>query len=242
MEPGEGAASSEGESGGGYTGNWGSVGNVFNPNLGTGIVGEGTAPSFAQLSGTNSWQTANGPYQRHHLLRRPGEHGHRQPHPHERDISIKGKGGLPSSRALVQQQEPQGRPPGLRLDPQLQPLHPLLRGWNRAPPSLAGTTAPAGERFFSTTGHSSATSVSARASAPRPASTRPVERLADGKYRITERSGMKYVFESVNAPPRHQPEGAAPLHRRQNNNTLTLAYGAACGNNLCTVTDGSPGR
>ncbi|TXT25034.1 MAG: RHS repeat-associated core domain-containing protein [Rhodocyclaceae bacterium] len=66
-----------------------------------------------------------------------------------------------------------------------------------------------------------------------------VERLAGGTYRITERSGMKYVFESVNGTATDTSQKSRLLSiSDKNNNTLTLAYSANCGNNLCTVTDG----
>jgi uncharacterized protein RhaS with RHS repeats len=50
---------------------------------------------------------------------------------------------------------------------------------------------------------------------------------------------MKYLFESVNGTATDTSQKARLLSiSDKNNNTLTLAYSATCGNNLCTVTDG----
>lgn len=87
--------STSGGAAGGYTGNSSPIGGAYNPTLGTGYIVSPTAPTFAQLSGQNSNQTANGltagtTYSDDPVNMVTGNLIHS-----ERDISIKGRGGMP---------------------------------------------------------------------------------------------------------------------------------------------------
>jgi RHS repeat-associated protein len=240
VEPGESTISGEsGDSSGGFTGNWGSIGDLYNPNFGTGIFGESTAPSFAQLSGTNSWQTANGLTGGTTVSGDPVNMVTGNLIHNERDIAIKGRGGLPIVfERWYNSRSPKDGPLGYGWTHSFNHFI-RFHGVEGGVAKLGWNDGTGGERFFSTGNHSNG-NVAVGASFTAPAGIyATVERLADGKYRITERSGMKYVFESVNGTASDTSQKSRLLSiSDKNNNTLTLAYNANCGNNLCTVTDG----
>jgi hypothetical protein len=96
-----------------------------------------------------------------------------------------------------------------------------------------GATAPlgGGERYLATANQTSG-DINVGAAFTAPAGIyATVERLADGGYRIAERSGMKYLFESVTATATDSGQKARLLSiTDRNGNTITLTYSAACGN------------
>lgn len=239
VEPSAGAgASSDGTTFGG-SGVGTSLGDIYNTGTGSGTIAEITAIIAAQNAGINSYQTANGVTGGTTISGDPVNMVTGNLIHNERDIAIKGRGGLPLvfERWYNSSNAKDG---------------PLGYGWTHSfnhfirfygveggVAKLGWSDGTGGERFFSTTGHSSG-NITVGASFSAPAGIyATVERLANGTYRITERSGMKYVFESVNGTATDTSQKARLLSiSDKNNNTLTLAYSATCGNNLCTVTDG----
>jgi RHS repeat-associated protein len=241
VEPSAGTGTSgDGSTTYGGTGTGVPVSDAYNASTGNGIIADITATIAAWSSGTNSTTTAIGSL--------PGQtttsgdpvnmvtgnlvHN-------ERDIAVKGRGGLPL--VFERWYNSNGAKDG-----------PLGYGWTHSfnhfirfygveggVAKLGWNDGTGGERFFSTSGHVSGNiNIGAAISAPAGIYA-TVERLANGTYRITERSGMKYVFESVNGTATDTSQKARLLSiSDKNNNTLTLDYTAACGNNLCTVTDG----
>lgn len=233
------AASAAGEAAGGYTGGSTPIGDSFNAGLGTGILVDSNSPSFAQLAGLNSYQTANGLLPGGTTLSGDpvnmvtGNLVH-----NERDIAIKGRGGLPI--VFERWYNSSGAKDG-----------PLGVGWTHSfnhfirfygvesgVAKIGWNDGTGGERFFSTANQSSGNIAVGASFTPPTGIYATVERLANGTYRITERSGMKYVFESVNAGATDTGLKSRLLSiTDRNGNTLTLAYSAGCGNNLCSVTD-----
>lgn len=241
IEPGgsgTGASGPADEAGGGYTnGNW--VSNAYNAALGTGIIVDAGSPSVAQLAGQNSFQSANGHIPGGTVVSGDpvnmltGNMIHS-----ERDIAIKGRGGLPL--VFERWYNSNGAKDG-----------PLGFGWTHSfnhslrfygvesgLAKVSWTDGTGGERFFSTASHASGNiNVGAPFTAPSGIYA-TVERLAGGTYRITERSGMRYVFENISGTATDTAQKARLLSiSDKNNNTLTLAYSGACSNNLCSVTD-----
>lgn len=233
-----------GESGAGNTTYGGSgvgtsLGDIYNIGTGSGTIAEITATITAQNAGINSYQTANGFTGGTTASGDPVNMVTGNLIHNERDIAIKGRGGLPI--VFERWYNSNGAKDG-----------PLGYGWTHSfnhfirfygveggVAKLGWNDGTGGERFFSTSGHSSG-NIAIGASFTAPAGVyATVERLAGGTYRITERSGMKYLFESVNGTATDTSQKSRLLSiSDKNNNTLTLAYSANCGNNLCTVTDG----
>jgi RHS repeat-associated protein len=240
VEPSAGtAASGEGSTTYGGSGTGVPVGDAYNASTGNGIFADINATIAAWSEGRNSTTTRNGSCEGATCSGDPvnmvtGNLVH-----NERDIAIKGRGGLPL--VFERWYNSNGAKDG-----------PLGYGWTHSfnhfirfygveggVAKLGWNDGTGGERFFSTSGHANG---NINIGAPISASAgiyATVERLANGTYRITERSGMKYVFESVNGTAADTLQKARLLSiSDKNNNTLTLAYSATCGNNLCTVTDG----
>jgi len=233
-----------GESGDGNTTYGGSgvgtsLGDIYNIGTGSGTIAEITATITAQNAGINSYQTANGFTGGTTASGDPVNMVTGNLIHNERDIAIKGRGGLPI--VFERWYNSNGAKDG-----------PLGYGWTHSfnhfirfygveggVAKLGWNDGTGGERFFSTSGHASG-NITVGASFTAPAGVyATVERLAGGSYRITERSGMKYLFESVNGTATDTSQKSRLLSiSDKNNNTLTLAYSATCGNNLCTVTDG----
>jgi RHS repeat-associated protein len=231
--------SGEGEAYGGITGNQSFVGRVYNSLLGTGVKPEATAPVAAQQTGRNSMQASNGACSAGATCSGDpvnmvtGNLVHS-----ERDISIKGRGGLPLVfERWYNSKNPKDGPLGFGWT---HSFNHFIRfyGVEGATAKVGWNDGTGGERFFSTTNHSSG-NINVGAAFAAPAGIyATVERLSDGKYRIIERSGMKYVFESVVAGATDTGVKARLLSiTDRRGNTLSLSYGPACGNNLCTVTD-----
>ncbi len=231
-----GAGSAIGETYGG-SGTGVPVSGSFNAGLGTGLVFDSTAPSWSLLP--NSGTAANGflpgitSTQADPVNMLTGNLIH-----NERDISIRGRGGLPI--VFERWYNSSGAKDG-----------PLGYGWTHSfnhfirfygvesgVAKLGWNDGTGGERFFSTANQTSGNIAVGASFTPPTGIYATVERLAAGTYRITERSGMKYVFESVNAGATDTGLKARLLSiTDRNGNTLTLTYSASCGNNLCSVTD-----
>ena len=235
---GEGGSSGEGEAFGASTFNQNSVGPVHNSALGSGIKPEATATVAAQQKGQNSLQAANGVTTGTTVSGDPvnmvtGNLVHS-----ERDISIKGRGGMPLVfERWYNSKNPKDGPLGFGWT---HSFNHFIRfyGVEGTAAKVGWNDGTGGERFFSTTNHS-AGNIAVGAAFSVPAGIyATVERLPDGKYRISERSGMRFVFESVAAGGSDTGVKARLLSiEDRRGNTLTLSYGPACGNNLCTVTD-----
>ncbi|MCL5060921.1 MAG: DUF6531 domain-containing protein [Candidatus Thermoplasmatota archaeon] len=156
----------------------------------------------------------------------------------ERDIAIKGRGGLPL--VFERWYNSKGAKDG-----------PLGYGWTHSfnhslrfygvesgVAKLSWTDGTGGERFFSTADHASGNVNVGAAFSGSAGIYATLERLTGGTYRLTERSGMQYVFESVDATATDTQQKSRLLSiTDRNGNALTLAYSATCGNNLCSVTD-----
>ncbi|RJP66679.1 MAG: hypothetical protein C4535_13035 [Comamonadaceae bacterium] len=237
-EGGAGGTGPGGSASGGFTGGSAPIGGAYNPTLGTGYIVGSTAPTFAQQSGQNSYQTANGltagtTYSGDPVNMVTGNLIHS-----ERDISIKGRGGLPIVfERWYNSKNPKDGPLGFGWTHSFN--HSIrFYGVEAGVAKLAWVDGTGGERFFSTTGHTSG-NVAVGAAFTAPAGVyATVQRLPSGQYAVTERSGMRYVFESVNGTATDTNQKARLLSiSDRNNNTLNLSYSAACGNQLCTVTD-----
>ena len=230
--PGSGSAS------GGYTGNNAPLGSLYNPSLGTGLITNPAAPTVAQNTGQNGYQTANGSGTGTTVSGDPVNMVTGNLIHSERDLAIKGRGGLPI--VFERWYNSQGAQDG-----------PLGFGWTHSfnhrlrfygveggVAKLGWSDGTGAERYFATAQHASG-NVNVGASFTGTAGVyATLTRLADGKYQLTERSGMVYVFESVNAGTTDTGLAARLLSiADRNGNTLTLAYNATCGNNLCSVTD-----
>ena len=240
VEPSAGSATSgEGNTTYGGSGVGTSLGDVYNIDTGSGVFADINATIAAWSAGINSTTTRNGSCEGATCSGDPVNMVTGNLIHNERDIAIKGRGGLPI--VFERWYNSRGAQDG-----------PLGYGWTHSFNhyirfyGVEGSVAKfgwndgtGGERFFSTSGHSSGNiNVGAPISAPAGVYA-TVERLANGTYRITERSGMKYVFESVNGSATDTSQKSRLLSiSDKNNNTLTLAYSATCGNNLCSVTDG----
>ena len=232
--------STDGSSSGGYpVGDpWGSL---YNPSLGTGILADPYAPTFAQQSGINGYQTANGFGTGTSASGDPVNMVTGNLIHSERDIAIKGRGGLPL--VFERWYNSKGAKDG-----------PLGYGWTHSfnhtlrfygvesgVAKVSWTDGTGGERYFSTANHSSG-NVSVGATFSGSAGVyATLERLTGGTYRLTERSGMQYVFESVNATATDTSQKSRLLSiADKNGNTLTLSYTAATGctgTYVCKVTD-----
>jgi RHS repeat-associated protein len=239
VEPsGSATSGTEGEASGGYSQGDPFAG-LYNPALGTGIVADPYATAVAQQSGINGYQTSLGYGSGTSVSGDPVNMVTGNLIHSERDIAIKGRGGLPL--VFERWYNSQGAQDG-----------PLGYGWTHSfnhslrfygvesgVAKLAWVDGTGGERFFATANHVSGNIAVGATLSGTAGVYATLERLADGSYRITERSGMKYVFESINGTATDTGLRARLLSiTDRNNNALTLAYGAACGNNLCTVTDG----
>ena len=232
--------STDGSSSGGYpVGDpWGSL---YNPSLGTGIQADPFAPTFAQQSGINGYQTANGFGTGTSASGDPVNMVTGNLIHSERDIAIKGRGGLPL--VFERWYNSKGAKDG-----------PLGYGWTHSfnhqlrfygvesgVAKVSWTDGTGGERYFSTANHVSG-NISVGATFSGSAGVyATLERLSGGTYRLTERSGMKYEFESVNATDTDTSQKSRLLSiADKNGNTLTLSYTAATGctgASVCKVTD-----
>ncbi|OQW85829.1 MAG: hypothetical protein BWK72_20215, partial [Rhodoferax ferrireducens] len=240
VEPAAGTAESgDGNTAYGGSGVGTSVGDIYNAGTGSGTIAEITATIAAQNAGINSYQSANGFTGGTTASGDPVNMVTGNLIHSERDISIKGRGGLPLVfERWYNSNAAKDGPLGFGWT---HSFNHFIRfyGVESGVAKLGWNDGTGGERFFSTSAHNSG-NITAGASFSAPAGIyATVERLAGGTYRITERSGMKYVFESVNGTATDTSQKARLLSiTDKNNNTLTLAYAASCGNNLCTVTDG----
>ncbi|MCD6707750.1 MAG: DUF6531 domain-containing protein, partial [Thiobacillus sp.] len=217
------------------------LGSLYNPSLGTGIIADPYAPTFAQLAGQNGYQTALGFGTGTSVAGDPVNMVTGNLIHSERDIAIKGRGSLPI--VFERWYNSKGAKDG-----------PLGYGWTHSfnhvlrfygveggVAKVSWTDGTGGERFFSTANHASG-NVSAGATFAGTAGIyASLTRLSDGKYQLVERSGMQYVFESINAGTSDTGLKARLLSvTDRNGNTLTLSYApiAGCaGTYVCKITD-----
>ena len=156
----------------------------------------------------------------------------------ERDIAIKGRGNLPIVfERWYNSKDAKDGPLGFgwthSFNHQLR-FYGVVAGLAK----VAWIDGTGGERIFTTANHASGNINVGAVFTGTAGIYATLERIADGSYRITERSGMKYAFENVTATATDTNQKARALTLTDRNaNTLTLAYSAACGNNLCSVTD-----
>jgi len=235
-----GGTNPDGSASGGY-GIGDPLGSLYNPSLGTGIFGDPYAPTFAQQSGQNGYQTANGSSTGTSVSGDPVNMVTGNLIHSERDIAIKGRGGLPL--VFERWYNSKGAKDG-----------PLGFGWTHSfnhslrfygvesgVAKVSWTDGTGGERFFSTSNHASGNIATNAVFSGTAGVYATLTRLADGSYRLTERSGMVYVFESVNASATDTGQKARLLSiTDRNGNTLTLSYApiAGCtGTHVCKVTD-----
>jgi RHS repeat-associated protein len=232
-----GTGSTDGSSSGGYPigDPWGSL---YNPSLGTGILADPFAPSSAQNYGINGYQTANGNSTGTTTAADPVNMVTGNLIHSERDIVIKGRGGLPIVfERWYNSKAAKDGPLGFGWTHSFN--HSLrFYGVESGVAKVSWTDGTGGERFFSTANHTSGNVNVGAAFSGSAGIYATLERLAGGSYRLTERSGMQYVFESVDASVTDTQQKSRLLSiTDRNGNALTLAYSATCGNNLCSVTD-----
>jgi len=235
-EPGSGSGSASG----GY-GVTDPLGSLFNPSLGTGIFADPYAPLSFQNLGLNGYQTANGFGTGTSASADPVNMVTGNLIHSERDVSIKGRGGLPI--VFERWYNSKGAKDG-----------PLGYGWTHSfnhqlrfygveggVAKLAWIDGTGGERFFSTLNHTSGNIAVGASFSGSAGIYATLERLAGGKYRLTERSGMQYEFESVNATGTDTQQKSRLLSvTDRNGNALTLSYApitGCTGTYVCKVTD-----
>jgi RHS repeat-associated protein len=227
---------------GGYTGNNDPLSGLYNASLGTGIIADPYAPSFAQQAGLNGYQTALGWGTGTSASGDPVNMVTGNLIHSERDIAIKGRGGLPIvfERWYNSKSAKDG---------------PLGYGWTHSfnhflrfygldggsTAKVSWTDGTGGERFFSTPNQTSGNIATSAVFTGSAGIYATLTRLADGTYRLTERSGMVYVFESVNATATDTQQKARLLSiTDRNGNAMTLSYAAIAGctgTYVCKVTD-----
>lgn len=104
--------------------------------------------------------------------------------------------------------------------------------------SVGWTDGTGGEKHFGVTGSPAGVAIGSTF-VRMPGIHATLERNPDGTYTVREKDGMTYRFESLAGTPATRSRLLSIQDR--NGNTLTLGYGASCGQRLCTVTD-SAGR
>lgn len=239
--PSAGTGSSDTASGG-FTGNNTPLSGLYNAGTGTGIIADPNATSFAQLAGLNGYQTALGWSTGTSASADPVNMVTGNLIHSERDISIKGRGGMPIVfERWYNSKSAKDSPLGFGWTHSLNHFIRFygLDGGSSA--KVSWTDGTGGERFFSTPNQSSGNiSVGATFSGS-PGVYATLTRLADGTYRLTERSGMVYVFENVNATATDTQQKARLVSiTDRNGNALTLSYvpiTGCTGTYVCKVTD-----
>lgn len=155
----------------------------------------------------------------------------------ERDITAKGRGGLPIVfERSYNSRDPKNGPLGFGWTHSFN--HSLrFYGIDGSLAKVSWVDGTGGEKFFATNAHTSG-NINPGSVLPKPAGIFVTfQRLADGSYQVREKNGLTYTFESVNATAADTGQKARLLSiKDRNSNTLTLSYG---GNSLLsTVTDG----
>ncbi|OJY55786.1 MAG: hypothetical protein BGP19_12065 [Thiobacillus sp. 0-1251] len=237
-----GGTSPEGTASGGYTGNNDPLGSLYNASLGTGIIADPYAPLAYQTLGINGYQAANGNSSGTTTAFDPVNMVTGNLIHSERDISIKGRGGMPI--VFERWYNSKGAKDG-----------PLGYGWTHSfnhylrfygldgasAAKVSWTDGTGGERFFSTPNQTSGNISVGATFGGSPGIYATLTRLTGGTYRLTERSGMVYVFESVNATATDTQQKARLLSiTDRNGNVLTLSYApitGCTGTYVCKVTD-----
>lgn len=164
----------------------------------------------------------------------------------ERDIAIKGRGGLPFvfERSYNSMDNVDG-PLGfgwthsfnqyLRFDDNNQNNQVDAADRDGITSSVTWVGGNGTRKYIQVQGNASGVPVGATFTAPKGFYFQAT-RNADGAYTIREQNGMVYRFENVPGTVGGQKARLLSIQDR-NGNTLTLNYSAACGNNLCGVTD-----
>ncbi len=238
---GTGGGTGEGSAAGGY-GVTDPLGSLYNPTLGTGILGDPYAPTFAQQSGQNGNQTANGYGIGTSVSGDPVNMVTGNLIHSERDIAIKGRGGLPI--VFERWYNSKGAKDGPLGFGWTHSFNHVLRfyGVEGVVAKVSWTDGTGGERFFSTANHASGNISVGATFAGTAGVYATLERLSGGTYRLTERSGMRYVFESVNATATDTQQKSRLLSiTDRNGNSLALSYtpiSGCTGTYVCKVTDG----
>ncbi|MDX1253449.1 MAG: type IV secretion protein Rhs [Gammaproteobacteria bacterium] len=155
----------------------------------------------------------------------------------ERDITIKGRGGLPVVfERSYNSRDPKNGPLGFGWT---HSFNHYLRfyGVEGGVAKVSWVDGTGGEKFFATAAHTSG-NINLGSTLPKPAGIFVTfQRLADGSYQIREKSGLTYAFENINATATDTGQKARLLSiRDRNNNVLTLAYDGS--GRLATVSDG----
>jgi len=233
----DGASGPDGSTAGGFA-QGDPLGGLYNPVTGTGIVANPSAPTFAQLAGINGYQIALGFSTGTSVSGDPVNMVTGNLIHSERDISIKGRGGLPLVfERWYNSRDAKDGPLGYGWTHSFN--HRLrFYGVEGSVVKVSWFDGTGGERYFATPNHTSGNVNVGAVFTGSAGIYATLERLADGTYRLTERSGMKYVFENVNASATDSQQKSRLLSiTDRNGNALTLSYSASCGNNLCSVTD-----
>ncbi|HNB42930.1 MAG TPA: RHS repeat-associated core domain-containing protein [Burkholderiaceae bacterium] len=234
------SGSGSGSASGGY-GISDPLGSLYDPSLGSGIVADPYAPTFAQQSGQNGYQSANGFGSGTAVSGDPVNMVTGNLIHSERDIAIKGRGGLPIVfERWYNSRNPQDGPLGFGWT---HSFNHVLRfyGVEGGQAKLGWSDGTGGERYFATPNHTSGNIAAGATFTGSAGIYATLERLADGQYRISERSGMKYLFESVNGSASDSGLKARLLSiTDRNGNALSLSYApiTGCpGSWVCKVSD-----
>ncbi len=159
----------------------------------------------------------------------------------ERDISIKGRGGLPIVfERAYNSRSPKDGPLGFGWT---HSFNHFIRfyGVEGGSAKLSWTDGTGGEKFFATTNHASGNlPCNDSVQIPNTAGTYvKFRRLSNCNYEVREKNGLTYTFEPIIAGTTDTGLKARLTQiRDRNGNVLSLSYNASCGNNLCAVTDG----
>lgn len=161
----------------------------------------------------------------------------------ERDIFIKGRGGLPIVfERNYNSQKPADGPLGFGWTHSFN--HVLkFYGVENSLAKVSWTDGTGREVFFAAQNHT-AGDITLNSTQPNPAGIFVrFQRLSDGSYSIREKNGLTYKFASATGPSGVPGGATTPVFSKltaiteRNGNTLTLNYSASCGNQLCSVTD-----
>ncbi|WP_124945834.1 DUF6531 domain-containing protein, partial [Sulfurirhabdus autotrophica] len=221
------------------------ISSLFSPTLNTGFYATQESPAYLQqisnpFGGTNNSTLANGPPVT--AGGDPVNMASGNMYHTERDITIKGRGGLP----MVFERSYNSRQP---VD------GPLGYGWTHSfnhslkfygveggAAKVSWIDGTGAEKFFATTGQTGGNL--AVGVIPSPAGVFVTfQRKADGSYTLREKNGLTYQFETATGPSGVPGPATIPVTARlqsitdRNGNALNLSYSASCGNNLCSVTD-----
>lgn len=149
----------------------------------------------------------------------------------ERDIAIKGRGGLPIVfERSYNSRRPKDGPLGFGWT---HTFNQFLRfyGVEGGQAKVGWTDGTGAERFYQTPSHGAGNVALGATFQAQPGVHAALSRSGDGTFSLREKNGLTYVFESVTGPPTPPAAGAEPKARLlriqdRNGNKLTVSHAA----------------